>query len=153
MTAPFAIEASFAEKKRAQIREAARIMGIDEDYLSLMVDEFYARIRADARLGPIFEAEIGEDWGPHLDRMKRFWASVALNAGTYAGKPVVVHQRLQGVEPDDFGRWLSLFKATLDETARTPEAAQYLMSRAERIAQSLRMAMFERNPAGVPSLR
>ncbi len=152
MTAQFALEPSFAERKRAQIREAASIMGIDEAYLSLMVDEFYIRIRADAHLGPIFEAEIGDDWGPHLDRMKRFWASVALNAGSYAGKPVAVHRRLRGVVPEDFSLWLALFRATLEDTAPTPEAVQYLMVRAERIAQSLRMAMFERTETGVPSL-
>ena len=153
MTAQFAIEPSYADKKRAQIRQAAGIMGIDEAYLSVLVDEFYARIRADPRLGPIFEAEIGEDWGPHLDRMKRFWASVALNAGNYSGKPVAVHQRIAGVAPEDFERWLTLFRATLEDTAQTPEAINYLMFRAERIAQSLRMAMFERNETGVPSLR
>lgn len=152
MTAPFAIEHSVAEEKRAQIRDAARIMGIDETYLSIMVDEFYARIRADARLGPIFEAEIGKNWGPHLDRMKRFWASVALNAGTYSGRPVAVHQNLRGVARGDFDHWLGLFRATLDDTAPTPEAANYLLIRAERIAQSLRIAMFERDEDGVPAL-
>ena len=152
MTAHFAIEPSYAENKRAQIRQAAEIIGVDEGYLSIMVDEFYARIRADTRLGPIFETEIGDDWGPHLKVMKRFWASVALNAGAYSGKPVAVHRRIGGVERDDFDRWLALFHATLKDTARTPEAVNYLMFRAERIAQSLRMAMFERHETGVPSL-
>lgn len=152
MTAPFAIEHSFSKRKRAQIREAAGIMGIDEGYLSQMVEEFYARIRADARLGPVFEAEIGENWEPHLERMKRFWASIALNAGSYSGKPVAVHQRLRGIEREDFDRWLGLFRATLDDTAPTSEAVNYLMIRTERIAQSLRMAMFVRNEDGVPSL-
>ena len=152
MTAHFAIEPSYAENKRAQIRQAAEIIGVDEGYLSIMVDEFYARIRADTRLGPIFETEIGDDWGPHLKVMKRFWASVALNAGAYSGKPVAVHRRIGGVEHDDFDRWLALFHATLKDTARTPEAINYLMFRAERIAQSLRMAMFDCDETGVPSL-
>ncbi|MDX1785792.1 MAG: group III truncated hemoglobin [Roseovarius sp.] len=153
MTAQFSLEPTFAERKRTQIRDAAGIIGIDEAYLSLMVDEFYTRIRTDARLGPIFESAIGDDWGPHLDRMKRFWASVALNAGSYAGKPVVVHQRLAGVVPTDFDRWLALFAATLQDTAPTPEAIQYLSLRARRIARSLRMAMFDTDTTGVPSLR
>jgi hemoglobin len=152
MSAEFSIEPSYAEKKRAQIREAAGIIGIDEAYLSIMVEKFYSRIRDDVRLGPIFEAEIGDNWDPHLEVMKRFWTSVALNAGNYSGKPVAVHQQIGGVEPKDFERWLVLFRATLEDTAATPEAVNYLMFRAERIAKSLRYAMFERNESGVPSL-
>ena len=56
-------------------------MGIDEAYISLLVDTFYERIRDHAVLGPIFAEKIGDNWGPHLARMKDFWASVALNAG------------------------------------------------------------------------
>ena len=152
MTGTFNVVHAYPEQKRAQIRAAANIIGIDEAYLSVMVDAFYSRIRSDARLGPIFDAEIGDRWGPHLDRMKRFWASVALNAGTNSGKPVAVHQRLAGIVAEDFDRWLALFRETLDDTAPTPEAVNYLMIRAERIAQSLRMAMFERTGSGVPSL-
>lgn len=152
MTGYFALEHNPGRKRPAQIRDAAKIMEIDEAYLSLMVDAFYARIRADARLGPIFDAEIGENWDRYLDRMKRFWASVALNAGSYSGKPVVVHQGLGAVMRDDFDLWLELFRATLEDTAPTPEAVNYLMYRAERIAESLRMAMFQRTEDNVPLL-
>lgn len=152
MSDEFTLEHSYSRRKRAQIREAAGIIGIDEDYLSRMVEEFYTRVRADARLGPIFEAKLGDDWGLHLARMKAFWASVALSAGTYSGKPVVAHRALPGVEPDDFTRWLALFNATLADTAPTPEAVSYLALRAERIAQSLRMAMFDRTEHGTPAL-
>ncbi|MBI6628827.1 group III truncated hemoglobin [Pontibaca sp. S1109L] len=134
------------------MRAAAAAKGIDEAYLSFLVDEFYSRVRADARLGPIFIGEIGDDWAAHLEQMKAFWASVALNAGLYSGKPVPAHQKLVGVERSDFGRWLGLFRDTLNDTAPTPEAAAYLKIRAERIARSLEMAMFERLPDGVPSL-
>ena len=76
---------SFAEDKRAEIRASAAALGIDEAYISRLVECFYARVRADAMLGPIFEREIGDRWEPHLARMKAFWASVALNAGGYSG--------------------------------------------------------------------
>lgn len=152
MSEEFALEHGYSQQKRAQIREAAGIIGINEGYLSRMVEEFYARVRADARLGPIFEAELGDDWGPHLAKMKAFWASVALSAGTYSGKPVVVHRALTGVEHEDFDRWLGLFHATLADTAPTPEAISYLALRAERIAQSLSMAMFDSTEQGAPAL-
>lgn len=153
MSDPISIKDSPAQQRRAEVRARAEAMGIDAPYLSLMVETFYASIRADARLGPIFEAEIGEDWGPHLARMKDFWASVALNTGSYSGKPVAVHQGIQGVERADFDRWLGLFYATLRDTAPTPQAAQHLMVRAERIAQSLRMAMFGQTDTGIPALK
>lgn len=131
-----------ATLRRAEIQAYAARIGIDETYVSDLVDAFYARVRADAALGPIFEGVIGEDWDPHMRRMKDFWASVALNAGRYSGKPVPTHQRLGNVERRHFDIWLALFRMTLEDTAPSPEAIAYLMDRAERIAESLQLAMF-----------
>jgi hemoglobin len=138
---------SFAEERRAEVRANAAAIGVDEAYVSGLVDSFYARVRADAALGPIFERAIGDRWEAHLARMKAFWASVALNAGAYSGRPVPVHQRLEGVSPAHFSRWLALFRETLEETGPSAEAVEYFMLRAERIAASLQMAIFERFPA------
>ena len=137
---------SFAEERRAEIRAKAAAIGIDEAYISRLVDCFYARVRTDETLGPIFEEAILDQWEPHLARMKAFWNSVALNAGEYSGRPVPVHQRLHGVTAEHFGRWLALFRETLDQTAPSADAVDYFMVRAERIAASLQMAMFERFP-------
>jgi hemoglobin len=137
---------AFARGKRAEIRTKAAEIGIDELYISRLVDCFYARVRTDALLGPIFERAIDDRWEPHLARLKAFWASVALNAGVYSGRPVPVHRRLDGVTCRHFERWLALFRETLTETAPSPEAVEYFMLRAERIAASLQMAMFDRFP-------
>lgn len=137
-----------ASERRAQVQADATAMGIDDDYISLLVDTFYTRIRADAELGPIFDKVIGDNWGPHLARMKDFWASVALNAGRYSGKPVPKHQKLGEATPDHFVKWLSLFRQTLEDTAPSPAVVLYFMERADRIANSLQLAMF-----GLPSLR
>jgi len=136
-----------AEERRREIQLHADRMGIDDAYISDLVETFYARVRADADLGPIFEKEIGDTWAPHLARMKDFWASVALNAGRYTGKPVPAHQKLTGVDAAHFQTWLSLFRQTLEDTAPTAEAVPYFMERAERIASSLQLAMF-----GLPNL-
>lgn len=74
--------------------------------------------------------------------MKSFWASVALNAGTYSGQPVPAHKKLSQVEQSHFQTWLALFRQTLQDTAPTPEAVDYFMERANRIAESLQLAMF-----------
>ena len=136
-----------ADERRAEIRANAEALGIDEAYISLLVETFYGRIRAHGLIGPIFERAIGDDWEHHLSKMKAFWASVALNAGSYSGKPVPAHKKHATIQPWHFNIWLALFKETLKDTAPTPGAAAYFMERAERIAQSLQLAMF-----GVPGL-
>jgi hypothetical protein len=40
-----------------------------------MIDRFYGAIRDDRLLGPVFAAAIGEEWTPHLAKMKAFWSS------------------------------------------------------------------------------
>ncbi len=131
-----------ANQRREQLQAEATAMGIDDDYISLLVDTFYTRVRQDSVLGPIFEKAIGDNWGTHLAKMKDFWASVAFNAGRYTGKPVPKHQKLNDVTPQHFTLWLSLFRQTLEETAPSDEVVTYFMERAERIAKSLQLAMF-----------
>ncbi len=131
-----------AHARRAEIQRRANTIGIDEAYISLLVDEFYRRIRADETLGPIFEEALGDRWDYHLPRMKSFWASVALNAGTYSGQPVPAHKKLSRVQQSHFQTWLALFRQTLQDTSPTLEAVDYFMERANRIAESLQLAMF-----------
>ena len=126
--------------------------GLDEDILRKLVHGFYAKVREDAILGPIFEQRI-RDWGPHLDRMVRFWSSVALMTGVYHGRPVPAHMGLP-VNWTHFERWLSIFRETAHEIC-PPAGAAHVIERAERIAQSLHFAVQDagRAPGGVPSLR
>ncbi|MEH6527587.1 MAG: group III truncated hemoglobin [Sneathiella sp.] len=132
-----------AEERRREIQEAAAQMGIDDAYISELVETFYTAVRADEHIGPIFAAKIGNNWTPHLAKMKDFWSSVAMNSGRYNGKPVVVHNKLSNnVTQNHFQIWLALFRHTLEETAPTPEVVPYFMERAERIAESLQLSMF-----------
>lgn len=140
-----------AAAMRAQIQADAAKTGIDDAYISLLVDTFYARIRKDPVLGPIFENAIDDNWDHHLTQMKDFWASVALNAGRYSGNPVPKHRKLNEdtptVQPSHFNIWLALFRETLEATAPSPAVVEHFMERAERIANSLQLAMF-----GIPGL-
>lgn len=112
--------------------------GLDEALLTELVHRFYAKIRADAVLGPIFAARI-TDWAAHLERMVSFWSSVALMTGRYHGAPVQKHVSLP-VTWDHFERWLALFRETAQETC-PPAGAAHVIERAERIARSLNMAV------------
>lgn len=117
--------------------------GIDEAMIRALVDTFYAKIRADAVLAPIFAEIIGPEWGPHLAKMYDFWSSVMLMSGRYHGNPMAAHQRLDMVIPEHFTRWLALFHQTAREVCPADIAALF-SDRAETIAHSLQLGMFYR---------
>jgi hemoglobin len=119
---------------------------IDEEAIHALVHGFYAKVRSDAELGPIFERAIGEKWDLHLAKMCDFWSSVMLMTGRYKGSPMVAHMRLKMVQPGHFARWLSLFRATAEELF-APEIAAAFVARAENIARSLQLGMFFRPQA------
>lgn len=137
-----------AQERRKVIQHNAHNIGINDAFISDLVDTFYKHIRGHDRLGPIFNDVIGENWTTHLCKMKAFWSSVAMNSGTYSGQPVPVHKQLTNVLETDFDIWLNLFEKTLIEIAPHDDIIPYFMERARRIAQSLKLAMF-----GVPELK
>lgn len=114
---------------------------ITEELIHELVRGFYARIRTDEVLGPIFSRVIGEDWDPHLAKMCDFWSSVMRMSGRYKGNPMVAHMRLKMVRPEHFDRWLSLFREAADEIC-SPGLGTLFVSRAENIARSLQLGMF-----------
>ena len=116
---------------------------VDRAFIGGLVRDFYARVRADARLGPIFAAEIHGDWEPHLEKMTDFWSSVILKTGAYSGRPVPAHLRLKQVKEEDFDIWLGHFRRTAADRC-PPDVAAVFVDRAERIARSLKLAMFFR---------
>jgi hemoglobin len=120
---------------------------ISEDEIGLLVDHFYARVRVDPVLGPIFERVLRGEWRPHMETMRDFWSSVMLTSGRYKGAPVPAHLRVKAIEPETFDRWLRLFGETCDELFEN-EVAEAFRAKAVRIAESLKLALFFRpNPA------
>lgn len=134
---------------------------VTEANITMLVDRFYARVRRDPALGPIFANAIAEDaWPAHLDKMYAFWSSVMLTSGRYKGNPVSTHRKVAGVAPPLFGDWLDLFEATAAELF-VPAIADRFVRAARRIAESLKLALFfradqpwpedlRRRPAGAP---
>lgn len=47
---------------------------ITESEISTLVDTFYAKVRRDPDIGPIFNAIVG-DWPHHLATLKDFWST------------------------------------------------------------------------------
>ncbi|MDE8650630.1 group III truncated hemoglobin [Novosphingobium album (ex Liu et al. 2023)] len=123
------------------------IDGIDEERLETLVERFYARVRTDAELGPIFNDAIA-DWPEHLEKLAAFWSSVMLTSGRYKGQPVPAHRKHAArITPALFERWLGLWKVTTEEMMPT-KAAEALQEKAARIAESLQLALFFKLPTG-----
>jgi len=116
--------------------------GISEAMIERLVHAFYAKVRADEMLAPVFEARI-HDWEPHLAQMCAFWSSVALMTGRYHGTPMAKHAPLP-VDADHFDRWLALFEATAREIC-PPEAAAHFVALARGIATSLELGIARAN--------
>ncbi len=120
------------------------LTSITEATIARLVDAFYAKVRADAALGPVFEAAIAPDeWPDHLATMRRFWSSVMLTSGRYSGNPVAVHRAVGGLERGMFTRWLALFEQAAGELFAEEPAALFA-AKARRIAESLQLAIFHR---------
>jgi hemoglobin len=117
---------------------------LSEDAIRLLVDRFYAKVRQDEELGPIFAGAIAEDaWPAHLATMRNFWSSIMLTSGRYHGNPVAAHRRVEGLTPALFERWLALFAETCAELFDQTTVADF-MDKAKRIATSLQLALFYR---------
>ncbi|MES2782869.1 MAG: group III truncated hemoglobin [Pseudomonadota bacterium] len=121
--------------RQRAIREAHDV-GIDDAYISNMVDRFYARVQADGMLGPIFAQRI-TDWPHHLEHMKTFWRSIMLKTGEFSGNPMMKHAAIAKIDNPEFSHWLKLFAETLDELGGTQAARDRIYGRAEMIAESL----------------
>ena len=114
---------------------------INEPSIAAMVARFYEKARQDPLLGPVFNNAV-TDWDEHLAKLCDFWSSVMLTTGRYKGNPMAVHVA-QPIEPGFFDRWLALWRETAGEIYTAPVAAQFI-ERAERIGESLKLALFYR---------
>ena len=114
---------------------------ITEAALAELVTRFYARVRNDPEIGPVFASAV-HDWDDHLEKLAAFWASVMLGAGRYKGSPMAAHMK-HALAPAMFDRWLALWAETTAESF-APAPAAALQAKAARIAQSLQLALFYR---------
>ena len=120
-----------------------------EEEITWMVHAFYARIREDALLGPIFASRIN-DWDHHLAKMVDFWSSALRGTARYRGAPMPKHVALPGLEVGMFRHWLWLFHQTTGELANEAMRAR-ADELAGRIAQSLWYGyQLHRDPQAMP---
>src|SRR5690606_41691671 len=134
--------AEAAARREAAVARIRAETGIAEAMIDALVEGFYARVREDDFIGPIFAARI-DDWGPHLAQMKLFWSSVALSTGVYQGRPMPKHLPLP-IDARHFDHWLALFEAAARDLC-PPVAAEHFIVRARRIAESLELGVANAN--------
>ncbi|KKW90624.1 group III truncated hemoglobin [Sphingobium chungbukense] len=116
---------------------------IDEAGLERLVHAFYARVREDPELGPMFNDAV-HDWAEHMEKLTAFWSSVMLGSGRYKGQPVPAHLKHRDrITPALFDRWLLLWKETT-QALMEAGASVALQAKAARIAESLQLAIYFR---------
>ena len=96
---------------------------VTEADIKTLVDSFYAKVNADALLSPIFNDIAKVDWQEHLPQLYKFWSTLLFRTNTYQGRPWPKHAFLP-VNTAHFERWVSLFKATVDEHFEGPKATE-----------------------------
>jgi hemoglobin len=129
---------SGAASREAIVAGIVARTGIDEAMIERLVRAFYGRARRDPLIGGIFENQV-RDWEAHIARLCAFWSSVALMSGRYHGQPIVAHLPLP-IDSPHFERWLEIFAATARDVC-PPAAASHFLDRAQRIAESLELAI------------
>ena len=100
-----------------------------------MVHRFYARIRRDEVLGPIFNGHI-DDWDAHLATLVDFWSSILRRTARFSGTPMPKHIALPDLNAELFQRWLRIFRESNAELSNQAMVEQ-ANATAQRIAQSL----------------
>lgn len=128
--------------------------GVTRADIEQLLPHFYASVRQNDRLGPIFHKHIGKDdadWAPHLAKIGDFWANVMLKERAYQGNPMQVHLCIPEIRPEDFGVWLGLFDQAAQDVL-APEKAATFSILAHRIGRSLAMGIAQARSNGPPSL-
>lgn len=114
--------------------------------VSLLVRTFYAKIRKDQVLGPIFNNTI-TNWENHLELLTDFWETQLFLKRKYHGNPVTAHQEMDekmnhSITSEHFGLWLNLWLETIDELFKG-EVAWIAKNRAQKMSTMLFMHIYK----------
>ena len=124
---------------QGKLRSPSRYQEFTATSIDELVESFYAKVRDNASLSPVFDRVI-KDWPPHLARMKSFWTTVLQNRAAYTqhpqGSPPQLHQAIEELELAHFDEWLSLWDEVSNELF-VAERASILQLRARQMARAL----------------
>ncbi|WP_299229582.1 group III truncated hemoglobin [uncultured Psychroserpens sp.] len=118
--------------------------------VSLLVTEFYKRVRKDNVLGPFFNDTI-KDWDNHLEHLTTFWETSLFMTKKlehkYHGNPLDAHVKVDqkynhSITEMHFGLWLNLWYQTLDEFFEG-EVTDNAKRRARKMGTFMYLKIFE----------
>ena len=118
-----------------------------------LVNTFYATIRKDEMLGPIFNKMLPTDeiWFEHLEKLTDFWETNLFAVIKFKGNPMAAHQKVDKtfdykITQDHFYQWLKLWNKTVDSLF-VGERAEMAKERARRMSTHLHVNMWKHKPA------
>lgn len=122
----------------------------DRDDVSLLVNSFYKKIRANEEIGPFFSETI-KDWDEHLEKLTDFWETNLFAVRKYFGNPIDAHNEVDQkfnnvIDSSIFGLWLNLWFETLDELF-VGENVEILKRRARKMSTFLMINIHENRKA------
>jgi len=126
--------------------DAGTLLELDRDALALLVDRFYASVRADDLLGPVFEPVLHDRWPAHLARMVDFWCAACKIERGFRGNVYDKHMLLPDMAPTQLTRWQQLWQQHT-EALFAPAAAARLQAVAVGVARVLHLGWFGELPS------
>ncbi len=117
--------------------------------INTLIHNFYAEIREEELLGPIFNAMI-KDWDQHLNLLVDFWETNLFLIKKYTGNPLAAHVKTDKFHNHEineyhFGIWLNLWFKNIDALFEG-ENAQLAKNRARNMSTFMNMEIFKNKP-------
>lgn len=118
---------------------------LNEALVAHVLDVFYAKVRRDPELAPVFEKIIGDRWPEHMARIESFWRmALRLSRGYHGPDFMPAHLRHDAIRASQLERWLALFEETVEETVPVDLRAQFLRI-ARVMAENLQISLARRD--------
>lgn len=119
--------------------------------IGVLVNKFYAKVRKDDLLGPIFNTQIpNENWKEHLIKLTDFWETNLFGIPKFKGSPSQKHVLVDKnfdytISQVHFGKWLELWFETINELY-VGEIADRAKESARRMATGQFLTMYHHRP-------
>jgi len=119
--------------------------------IAVLVHAFYAKIRKDELLGPIFNAHIAKvQWPAHLSKLTDFWETNLFGVAKFKGNPSGKHRNVDknlgySIDQGHFGKWIQLWFETIDELYEG-ELANKAKQSARKMATGQYLAIWHGRP-------
>jgi len=119
--------------------------GITEAEIRRLIPAFYARVRRDPMLGPVFDGIIDDRWPAHIETVISFWLYVIRLDRSYNARNFIpAHIKHATIRADLIPQWLALFRETAHDLCPA-DSATVLVDIAQRMASSLEISLNKRD--------